>query len=151
MDNALHWADELAKEFADTKGVNDVLDFVKTKGPQLVAYTGNALNDNLNRLHTSSVDIVKALNDVAKLGNDVKTGAQATRNLIQEQDRLATGAVSTLSSEQMDLWERTLNSLVSVLDTTGNDCQGIRIDLEKIQADLITTKAQIEGMVANAN
>jgi len=51
----------------------------------------------------------------------------------------------------MNLWEKTLKQLVSVLDTTGNDCQKIRLDLERIQKDLVSTKASIEAMVAKAN
>jgi len=82
--SAVKWADNLAKEFSDTKGVNDVLTFVKNKGPQLVQYTGTALSTNMRNLHSSSVDIVKALNDVAKLSTDISTGANATKKLLEE-------------------------------------------------------------------
>jgi len=33
IEGALKWADDLAKEFADTEGVNAILNFVKEKRP----------------------------------------------------------------------------------------------------------------------
>lgn len=84
MEGALKWADELAKEFADTDGVNDVLNFVKNKRPQLIKYTGNALNANMKLLLDSSERIVMALNDVVYLAYQMEIGAKNTKGLIQE-------------------------------------------------------------------
>lgn len=62
----------------------------------------------------------------------------------------ASGVKALVSAEEIKAWEQALDLLVKTLDVTADDSQKIRLDLEKIQKDLVNTKAAISGMVASA-
>ena len=67
------------------------------------------------------------------------------------QDELAgESKLSTISSDQLDLWELTLESLLDTLETTHAKVNTIRVKLETISRDIVQLKATIEGMVATA-
>lgn len=69
---------------------------------------------------------------------------------IEVQDALATGVLTTITSDQKEMWEMTLKNLVQTLDQSAKSCTEIRNKLEKITRDVTELKSLIEGMVATA-
>lgn len=96
-------------------------------------------------------DITKALEDVHFMARAVKSKSIDTKDYIEMQDELSGGKkLSTLSQDQLDLWELTLESLLDTLESSQTKTSDIRIKLEKISRDIVQLKATIEGMVATA-
>jgi hypothetical protein len=82
----------------------------------------------------------------------VKSKSIDTKDYIQMQDELAdpTKSIQSVSQDQMDLWELTLENLLDTLETSETKVREIRIKLEGISRDIVQLKATIEGMVATA-
>lgn len=68
------------------------------------------------------------------------------------QDELSGDAkISTITDDQLDLWEITLESLLENLEGAAQKTEDIRKKLENISRDIVELKATIEGMVATAD
>jgi len=81
----------------------------------------------------------------------VKSKSIDTKDYIEMQDELSGGAkLSSLSQDQLDLWELTLESLLDTLESAQTKTSEIRLKLETISRDIVQLKATIEGMVATA-
>jgi len=58
--------------------------------------------------------------------------------------------ISTLSQDQLDLWELTLEALLDTLESSYTRTNQIRLELETISRDIVQLKALVESMVATA-
>jgi len=109
------------------------------------------LTHSISALSLNAHDITKALEDVHFLARAVKSKSIDTKDYIEMQDELAGDAkLATLSQDQLDLWQLTLESLLDTLESAHAKTQAIRLKLETISRDIVTLKATIEGMVATA-
>jgi len=148
---AIEWADKTTDEAADVERINGVLEFIRAEQSTLVQYAGKLLTHSISALSMNAHDITKALEDVHFMAKAVKSKSTDTKDYIEMQDELAgESKLSTISPDQLDLWELTLESLLDTLETTHAKVNTIRVKLETISRDIVQLKATIEGMVATA-
>lgn len=62
--------------------MEELLKFVNEKKPQLIHFTGTALEKNLKMLEMSTEQIVMSLNDVVYMASQVDIGGKNTKKLI---------------------------------------------------------------------
>lgn len=149
--SAIEWADKTTDEAADVERINGVLEFIRQEQSTLVQYAGKLLTHSISALSLNAHDISKALEDVHFMARSVKSKSIDTKDYIELQDELAgESKSSTISPDQLDLWELTLESLLDTLETTHAKVNTIRLKLETISRDIVELKATIEGMVATA-
>lgn len=67
----------------------------------------------------------------------VKSKSIDTKDYIEMQDELSTGKIDTLSQDQLDLWELTLESLLDTLESAATKTHEIRVKLEVISRDIV--------------
>lgn len=53
----MEWVDKVAKEFAQTKQINEVVDFVNKRKDFLIQYTGNALKESMGSMAKNTKDM----------------------------------------------------------------------------------------------
>lgn len=148
---AISAIDNATDEAADVERIKGVLDFVKAEQATLVQYAGKLLTHSISALSLNAHDITKALEDVHFLAKGVKAKSIDTKDYIEMQDELAGDKkLSTISDDQLDLWELTLESLLDTMETAQKKSTEIRTQLEKISRETVQLKATIEGMVATA-
>jgi len=85
------------------------------------------------------------------MAKSVKAKSIDTKDYIEMQDELSAGKkISTLSQDELDLWELSLESLLDTLESSHKQANEIRVKLEGISRETVILKATIEGMVATA-
>lgn len=130
----MEWVDKVAKEFAQTKQINEVVDFVNQRKDFLVQYTGNALKESMGQMAKNTRDMKQINTDIKNMAYNVKAKAeQAKRDL--------SGSPN---------WTNALTNLVGMLKIAVTDSGKISNDLDRITKDLEKTKTKISTMVMSA-
>lgn len=72
------------------------------------------------------------------MAKSVKAKSVDTKDYIEMQDELSGGKkISTLSQDELDLWELSLESLLDTLETSQKQANAIRVKLESISRETV--------------